>query len=528
MGIGEGAPPPTMARLVTATLLFIAALALVASSSAQSLDTSFGGDGFSDLARVGFPLTVTDLETDASGRVLFVVNDGVASGGTASVGRLLENGSLDTGFAGGYATVDRDGPRETLQRVSITTSGDIVAAGSAFTIAPGSLQQSALLVRFASGGGSQNSWTYRFGDRTEATDVAVLDGGNAHALSLTIGPVGQSQCAVLLVDSTGSPIDSFGDDGLSTLPFQGNCEAAGVEASGDGVFVGGTRTEGDRDLFIARIRADGTLDPAFGFGGIDARGFDDAEEYASDLSLGPDGDVLLAGLGEKDDLIGIVLLRLNADGSPDELGDNGFVFATEPTSSHPISGVSPTGSNSTSASIDTSGAVIVATTTRDPQRLTLVRFQPSGDLDTSFGEVGFARLPVPDSPAGSAVGLAISTDSNGRTVFGGTYSTVSNSDKPVVGRLVAPGGGTTTEPPPDDADLVLDVWPNPTRDTATLTPEASGEVSVVDALGREVYRVRVLLGETVVLPAARWAPGLYTVTLTTRDARQVSRLTVSR
>lgn len=513
-----------MARVVTATLLLIAALALVHTASGQALDSTFGGDGYAVLAREGFPLDLTDAAPDASGRVYVAINDGVASGGTAFIGRVRADGALDAAFGGGLVAVDREGPRETIRRLAVRPEGGVAAAGSAYTIGPSSLQQSALLATIDGDGGGARSWAYLYGDRTEATGVALVGGG--FALSLSIQDGSDDRCAVLRVDADGVPVPTFGTGGLATLPFPGPCQTAGVVASGDGVVVGGTRTEGDSDVFLARYRSDGTLDPDFALGGVDARGFDDADEFATDLSTGPDGDLLLAGAGEKAGVVGLVLLRLDADGTPDDLGDNGFIYATEPTSSFTI-GAGPVSTLRPSAAIDAEGRVTVATTTREPLRLTLVRFLPDGLLDTSFGEVGFARLDVPDAADGVTFGTAIGTDASGRTVFAGTVKTVSNGDRPLIGRLQGPGG-TPTEPGPEDPPLALEVWPNPTRGAASFTPEASGVVTVHDALGREVYRADAVAGQRVALPTDKMPASVYLVTVESDDERRTAHLTVVR
>lgn len=122
--------------------------------------------------------------------------------------------------------------------------------------------------------------------------------------------------------------DGFGDHARVQLGLAGG-EASAVHPLADGgLFVaGGHATDSGYALFLARLRNDGSRDPAFGSDGLVSLPL--AEGYPEPSLIAPmrDGGWLVAGrLGGTDaGGLGVVLARFHADGTPDErFGEGGI------------------------------------------------------------------------------------------------------------------------------------------------------------------------------------------------------------
>jgi uncharacterized delta-60 repeat protein len=114
--------------------------------------------------------------------------------------------------------------------------------------------------------------------------------------------------------------------------------ALGAVRQRDGklVVVGSIGRDSDHDMFVARLYPDGTLDGAFGTGGIQTLNLSQGLEDATAVAIQPDGRLVIAGWTDterryRDPLPEMVLARLRPDGSFDEgFGDRGVVRFPSP------------------------------------------------------------------------------------------------------------------------------------------------------------------------------------------------------
>jgi uncharacterized delta-60 repeat protein len=235
-------------------------------SAAGDLDPTFGTGGFWSAAGLGPTLSVTDVTSAPGGKTVVVA--AVASGpdggpGLLTLVRLDAAGRPDPTFGGG------DG---------VTT----------------------LPVE-------------------EARDVVVFPDGRVAA---------GSRDAIVRLRADGSPDPAFGGgDGIVARgAFQSGALAVGQDGK---LFVGGAgfRQEPDgsfSNLFaVSRLRADGSPDPSFGGGdGV----FIGHVGLASDLAVQPDGKVVLAGYAAPN-AGSVAVQRVRADGTLDTAfgGGDGFV-----------------------------------------------------------------------------------------------------------------------------------------------------------------------------------------------------------
>ncbi len=179
---------------------------------------------------------------------------------------------------------------------------------------------------------------------------------------------------------------TFGNGGKLT-DWEGSDSAIGVAIQQDGkILVVGTGYF-VRDFRVARYNPDGTLDTTFGGGtGRVTTDFDGTHDVALSVVIQPDGKIVVAGVSLSSGNLGrLALVRYNPDGSLDITfgGGSGKVF-TEPPGwpGHTVDvALQPDGKIL---------AVIGHVDFDDNYDIDglLVRYNPDGSLDTSFGNGG--------------------------------------------------------------------------------------------------------------------------------------------
>jgi uncharacterized delta-60 repeat protein len=236
-------------------------------------------------------------------------------------------------------------------------------------------------------------------------------------------------------DRTPYGIDpTFGDGGFVNSSrfnaFDGPNPAAAVDSQGR-IVVLGTEVRPASDPFsdnlVLRFLADGRPDPSFGVAG--AVSIEREPDYVFPsgevrrtglfraLAVDPSGRIVLVR-SARDDARSledreVVVRRLLADGSLDtSFGDGGRVALPAPDQLI-FFGTAP-------VTTDASGNVILAYTvlgSGSPARPTVrvVRWTPEGQLDSEFGDGGFATLPATYTCWPSSIAL----DAEGRIVVGG-------------------------------------------------------------------------------------------------------------
>ena len=165
-------------------------------------------------------------------------------------------------------------------------------------------------------------------------------------------------------------------------------------------------------LAVSAFAADGDLDVAFGSGGKVITAVSGSGEVVSSLVQQSDGKLVAAGysfLNDRPDRPSLQIARYNADGSLDEtFGSSGKV--TTYVSWYMVA---------TALVQEADGKLVAAGTSMwlGPGDFTLVRYNPDGSLDTSFGGSGIA---VPDINPNMADGAsALLQQADGKLVAGG-------------------------------------------------------------------------------------------------------------
>jgi uncharacterized delta-60 repeat protein len=206
---------------------------------------------------------------------------------------------------------------------------------------------------------------------------------------------------------------SFGENGVQRIslkdaPYYSTVGSLiGAQPSGSPVLAGVVRYQYVAHSFMetnvtfaaTRLNDDGTLDQDFGSGGMILGGLGLAEEidpYRSEPSaaLARDGSIVV--VGRSSDYRSLSVARLKADGAPDPSFSGDGMASFSPTGQNRILG-------DPHVAVLSDGSIILAGldysgTTWD-EKLLLVKFDPDGTLDQSFGTDGVINTPSESSRA---------------------------------------------------------------------------------------------------------------------------------
>ena len=184
-------------------------------------------------------------------------------------------------------------------------------------------------------------------------------------------------------EKDGNPDATFGNNGIITRDFGGNDILISVFVQPDGkILVGGSSTNNEY-WTIGRFKTDGSLDTAFGSGGIVSivtRGF------VSSLIVQPDGKIIAVGYqtlgGDK-----VALVRYNSNGSLDTtFGAGGTVITA-------IGSINDRGND---AILQPDGKILVLGdfNAGGHDELFLARYNSNGVLDMGFGAGGKVIMQI--------------------------------------------------------------------------------------------------------------------------------------
>jgi uncharacterized delta-60 repeat protein len=389
-----------------------------ASAAAGDLDATFGSGG----------IVTTNFGTDAAGSndVAILASDGsmVAAGydiqsnrEVFALAKYLPDGSPDPSFGGGTGMVTTKFGHANAQATAVAiqqTTGKIVVAGfqspsyNRFAVArynpDGSLDTT-----FSHDG----MVTLDFGDNAEANAVAVLPNNDVVVAGYAAQPSTGLDYALVRYTDKGKLDPSFGTGGIVTTDFFGSDDEIGgiaVQPNGKLVVAGSTSNNGISEFSVARYNFNGTLDQSFGVSGVQFTAFEDnPDDDAAKVRLGSGGKIIVAGTARKN-VSGaapkIAVARYTSSGALDTS------FSTDGKVTTSIgSGVIAYGMG-----IEPAGGIVVAGTVGTQHfDMAVVRYTPTGDLDSGFGAGGIVRTDLGADER--AYGMRI--QGNGRIVVAG-------------------------------------------------------------------------------------------------------------
>lgn len=252
------------------------------------------------------------------------------------------------------------------------------------------------------------------GSNESASRLLLLADGRLIVAGTTTGSSGQNMILYRIL-ATGAVDSSFGTLGSLEIDFDGQDDAAyGLTLDGTGriIIVGSATIGGTLDLAAARCTADGTLDLTLGGTGKVTTAVSASYEEGRDVSVQPDGDIVVAGFAYAQSSDDFLIVRFLDNGLLDEeFGAGTGIVRTRITSAE---------DRCQSVILQPDGKIVAAGwTTAGNRNFAAVRYLDDGSLDTTFGVSGIARTPV---GLGDDLAYVLQRQSDGKLLLAGTAS----------------------------------------------------------------------------------------------------------
>lgn len=308
------------------------------------------------------------------------------------------------------------------------------------------------------------------------------------------------RATLMRLNADGSPdadfVDAAGIPGLIVLPdlVPGDQMQTieDVRLLGDGsiLAVGSAEAFGPLGGFVVKLDADGTLDPAFGSEGLVVL----PSTYLHALAIDGQGRIVVAGERVTEGRYSSLVVRLNADGSP----DSSFGPAADGSAIVEWDGVEGQAGYLTSLALTPDDRVLVAGQYETYGSgmggdFAIARLDADGLPDGGFAGSGWRVFHIPGN-ASTLNGVSkLLLQPDGSAVFAGHYDAGESSLHLVLGRIGADGAsdpafGAATTPGFQTIPLVPEAW---NRYATGLVRQRDGKllvgVSYATPVGRENY-----------------------------------------
>ncbi len=196
--------------------------------------------------------------------------------------------------------------------------------------------------------------------------------------------------AIARFNVDGSLDTSFDTDGQVTTPIFGiddGIAAIAIQPNGKIVAAGYAFDGVNYRFAVLRYNAEGSLDSAFGTGGITTTVILSNESYATSLSIQSNGKIVAGGAVYNGTNYDFSVVRYNVDGTLDSSFDTDGIVVTPVLASDDAAN---------SLAIQTNGRIVAGGYARSGSnnRFALVRYNADGSLDTSFDGDGKATTTI--------------------------------------------------------------------------------------------------------------------------------------
>ena len=382
--------------------------AIVRYNSDGSPDSSFGSGGIVTRGSGGGASSAA-LQSDGK-----IVVAGPSLSG-AFIARYNNDGSIDTSFQGSgltYTTLS------TINALSLQGDGKIVA---------GSGGNDFIVARYTSSGtpdttfGTGGIATTDLGNTIEGVKTILLQGdGKLVAVGSSGSNAGSSAFALVRYNTDGSLDGTFGAAGVTTTKIDTLSDwanAAAIQIDGKIIAAGSTRESSGANYFkfaLARYKSNGSLDTSFDGDGIATTPVWNANsnDSARAMAIQGDGKIVAAGYSRYP-----TWLRYNSNGSLDTTFGQGGIALKQLSINIAAIAIQNDG-KLISAGTAGSGSYYPCTGTD----FGLVRLNPDGSLDSSFGNSGLIRTDL-QSPCSNDGAMSLALQGDGKIVVAGYSGT---------------------------------------------------------------------------------------------------------
>lgn len=363
--------------------------ALVRYNTNGSLDTTFDGDGKVKTG-VGTSSVANTVMPQADDKILAGGTADVGGISVFAVVRYNTDGSLDTSFDDDGRVTTQVGNRSGyIQDLAIQPDAKIVVAGySSETLNDTSFAAA----RYNPNGSLDTSFdndgkvVTNFENNSASLALLLQSDGKIVTTGSTgesVSGVGYYKFALARYNPNGSLDSGFDGDGkvVSGIGFwYSTAKATAIQPDGKIVVVGDSFNGANRDFSVVRYTPDGLLDPTFGGDGRVITPILNGDDIGNAVAIQPDGKILVAGSTHNGENHDFAFVRYNPDGSLDNsLGADGRIsvrFSFAPNAQEIANSVV----------IQPDGKIVAAGTVfiNNNNDFGIVRLHPNGAPDDSF------------------------------------------------------------------------------------------------------------------------------------------------
>ncbi|WP_395701057.1 DUF4214 domain-containing protein [Aquabacterium sp.] len=388
---------------------------------------------------------ISEILTLSDGRIVAVGTAYVSKNNVAAVACYTADGLPDTSFSGdGALTTNFGGSSSMGESVHLLSDGGFLVTGSEYHVGlPNQNGRTYLVAAQYTASGVLNPALSADGmaslddgksDTQVEAVVASPDGGLV--IVGDVHPTGQSQIEVSRVGPDFRFDTSFGSGGRQRIDAAGSNYAFANDVTllpdGKIVVVGGVDLSNRRDLLVARLNADGTPDSSFSDDGLAliAFGGDYSTGTGYSVAIQPDGKILVVGSGGPANAgSDFAVCRFNRDGSPDASFSGDGKLTTD------FGGGLD---QATCVAIQSDGKIVVGGVSRDAksENMAIARYLPNGSLDTTFS--GDGKLTIDFQGSTDSIS-AITVLDNGKILLAGCAAELGSFTDFALVRLNADG-----------------------------------------------------------------------------------------
>lgn len=233
---------------------------------------------------------------------------------------------------------------------------------------------------------------------------------------------GSDNIAAIRYNANGTLDTAFGTGGVAMNDFNGGADyglEVLLQSDGKIVVVGyAFLGSGNTDLAVVRFLANGDVDTSFGTQGkvsTDITGYND---YAFAAALQADGKIVAAGAAQTAGAGDICVVRYNTDGTPDQTFDGDGIMCADMAGDYDVA---------FSVAVQPDGKIVTAgySKTGPSYDFSLARFNTNGSFDTNFGNGGVVTTPVGPS---EDICIAMALQPDGKIVLAGYVWDVNITD----------------------------------------------------------------------------------------------------
>lgn len=388
---------PSLGYLLVAALLIYTAPVRVMAADGDPDGTFFGGTVITDF--FGLDDVANSVAIQPDGKIVtagFTFQPG--SSFDFALARYNQDGTLDADFSGGRIVTDFFGQIDLANDVAIQSDGKIVVVGQCFESFATDLDFA--IARYNPDGTPDFTFgtfgkvtTDFFGADDRATAVVILPNGK-----FIVGGSARNgtflDFALARYNTDGSLDAGFGSGGTVVTDFAGTedtIEDIAIQSDNRIVAVGSTFNVATKSNFaIARYRANGDLDPTFGFGGRVITDFFAEFDNATAVAVQRNGKIVVAGSAEV--LVSTFPRITTLDFAVARYNPNGHVDKSFGASGKLTTDFNGQQDGASAVAVQSDGKIIAGGFVNPPagffSDFGLVRYNQNGSLDNGFGSGG--------------------------------------------------------------------------------------------------------------------------------------------